>query len=248
MTRNRGFIPLLCLIVAFALRIDAHPSFPVSSIVRIESDGRVTIQVRHDALAYALNDTPTNISDEPMRRLLAGPRSELQKALDDARDRFLAQFELSADGQRVNIDITKRPDLAGIQAAEAAGLPVALPIMLDFVAQAHLPSSAHSVTMRFPEKMGDVIMTVERPGQEPFSMPLNAGERSQDFAINQSSDGTGGRAGHATPIGTANVSPAKATSSTLVKVIIVVVSAICGMLLLVGFARAMKTARKPSSP
>src|SRR5262245_6215046 len=96
----RGFIPFLCLVTAFEARIDAHPSFPVSSIVRIEADGRVTIQVRHDALAFALNDTPTNISDEPMRRLLAGPRSELQKALDDARDRFLAQFELSADGQR----------------------------------------------------------------------------------------------------------------------------------------------------
>jgi hypothetical protein len=95
----------------------------------------------------------------------------------------------------VNIDITKRPDLAGIQAAEAAGQPVALPIMLDFVAQAHLSSSAHSVTLRFPEKMGDVIMTVERPGQEPFSVPLNAGERSQEFAINRSSSAAGGAAG-----------------------------------------------------
>jgi hypothetical protein len=168
--------------------VSAHPGFPASALLKVDADGHVIVHVRHDALAFVLNETPANIGDEPMRKLLDAPRANLQKALDEGHARFDSLFVLTADGRRLAIDITGSPTIEQIEAAKRQSNPVRLPLMLDFVAEAQLPASVSAFAVLFPEIMGDVIMTIERPGREPFSIPLRAGEQSPDFDLKHVDD------------------------------------------------------------
>ncbi len=173
----------LILLSMVAMSVRAHPGFPGSALVHVEADGRITIHVRLDALAFALNETPAQIADEPMRQLLAGPREQLAASLEEGRQRFIALFELTANGQRVPIELTNSPTVAQIEEAEARSNPVRLPIMLDFAAVARQPAGTNRMALKFPEVMGNVIVTIERPAKEPFSIPLSAGERSPDLPL-----------------------------------------------------------------
>src|SRR5437762_7408563 len=79
----------------------AHPTISASALVRIDASRRVVVMVSYDALAFALDDTPRNISDAAMYELLDGPDQVLTETLAAARERFAALFELLADGRRL---------------------------------------------------------------------------------------------------------------------------------------------------
>ena len=67
------------------LHLDAaHPAIAAAADIRITRDGRLTITLTHDSLAFALNEQPAKIADEPMLALLAGPREDLAAAFIDA--------------------------------------------------------------------------------------------------------------------------------------------------------------------
>src|SRR5262245_3645788 len=186
--RARALVCLGAVVAAIALaRLSyAHPGFPGSAIARIEVSGRFTIHVRLDALAFALNETPADIADDSMRRLLAGPRQELDASLEQARQRFVQQFELTANGERVAITLVNSPTRGQIEEAEARSDPVRLPIMLEFAGEAQLAPGTNRLSLKFPEVMGNVIVTIERPGREPFSLPLSAGERTPELPMSMS--------------------------------------------------------------
>src|SRR5262245_38920719 len=175
-----GFVLIVLAWMSFR-SVCAHPGFPASALLKVDASGHVVIHVRHDALAFALNETPLQIADEPMRKMLNGSSEDLQAALDEGRHRFEALCVLTADGRPVSLSVKESPTVEHIEAAKKASTPVRLPIMLDFVAEASLGDGVRTFSILFPEILGDVIMTVERPGHEPFSIPLRAGEQSSDF-------------------------------------------------------------------
>src|SRR4051794_4629971 len=86
---------VLCIAMAAAPAL-AHPILNASAILTVSRDGRVELTVRHDALAFALNDTRERISDEQMIALMRGPPSDLERALEDGQQRFASGFELRA--------------------------------------------------------------------------------------------------------------------------------------------------------
>ena len=67
------------LLVSHPGALIAHQAFFTASAAHIGPDGAVTIRVRFDLLAYALNDTSARIGNEPMEELLNGPRALLEK-------------------------------------------------------------------------------------------------------------------------------------------------------------------------
>jgi hypothetical protein len=55
--------------------------------------------------------------------------------------------------------------------------------MLDFSIAGRVAEGARSVAVRFPEIMGTVVLTVERPGAEPYSEPVEPGHFSTPLPI-----------------------------------------------------------------
>ena len=54
---------------------------------------------------------------------------------------------------------------------------------LEFIARAVLPAGAKRFALRFPEAMGDVVLTVQTPSEEPLAAFVRAGERSDEYAF-----------------------------------------------------------------
>src|SRR5438874_2613763 len=107
----RSLAVILCL--AFCAPVArAHPAISASAILRIESNRRVTMLLSFDALAFTLDETPRNVSDAEMYKLLDGPDADLTKKLAESRDRFAALFEVLADGRRVDVEMIEFPTLA----------------------------------------------------------------------------------------------------------------------------------------
>jgi hypothetical protein len=163
------------LFAAAVLR--AHPGPAATALVRISGQGEVSITLRHDAIAFALDEAPQRIADAPMLELLAGSDEVVERALEDARERFETLCELDADGVRVPVEVVTAPTAAEVRAWQASHRAKPLPVKLDLVARAKLPRAARSLSLRFPEVLGALLVTIDRPGVEPLGLPLSAGER-----------------------------------------------------------------------
>ena len=168
------FGAILALALATA-RAGAHPAYLTSADATVERDGRFHVVLRFDLLAFALNDTSERMPDAPMNALLDGPRADLEHRLTEARGRFSRHFHVSADGAETAIGELKFPTADDALAWKAAGRVPRLPVILGVEARGRLPVRARSVAFRFPEIIGTVVLTVERPGREPYTEPVEPG-------------------------------------------------------------------------
>jgi hypothetical protein len=60
---------------------------------------------------------------------------------------------------------------------------VQLPVMLMLSLEGRLPAGTRSVSFRFPEVMGIVAVTVNRPGQDPATLVANSGETTEPIPV-----------------------------------------------------------------
>ncbi len=186
----------LCLCTAAR----AHPPVAASAILKVSAAGEVSIDLNHDVLAFALNDTSQNIPDGPMFELLRGPDGALEQALAEVPARFESLCVLSADGQRVAVKVTSFPSVHDIREYQKRRPAYPLPVKLDLVAHATLPRPTHVLSIRFPEMLGTIVLTVDRPGAEPVALPLGANELSPSFEIDAPSGAENpARAGESPP-------------------------------------------------
>jgi len=182
---------LAILITSFAMSsalvavCEAHPAQLVAANASIHDDGRVRVVARFDLLAFALNDTPASVGDAAMNALLDGPSDVLNIRLIDARERFGRGVRILC-GQRADVvrgEVTAFATVDDVHRLRDSGILPRLPLIQEVTLDAQLPEATTSVSFRFPEVMGPVVLTVERPGAEPYSEPLEAGTASSMLPI-----------------------------------------------------------------
>ncbi len=160
----------------------AHPAALTSAEATVEADGQFRVAVQFDTLAFALNDTSARIGNAPMEELLAGSRDVLAARLADARGRFLHGFRVTTDHGAGSVEISAFPGADQVLAWAATTKPV-LPVVLPVQLRGRLPVGASSVAFRFPDVLEQVILTVERPDEEPLTEPVEAGETSTALSL-----------------------------------------------------------------
>lgn len=161
----------------------AHTATTAVALITFDERGALELKLRHDALAFALDEAPRRIADEPMLELLAQSDAELARALHEAGERFARLCELWLDGQRVPWSAVHVPSSAEVRAWQAEFAGRVLPVRLDLRAGAQLGAAHGLLELRFPEVLGDVIATLDRHGLPPVALPLRAGERSRAWPI-----------------------------------------------------------------
>ncbi len=205
-----------CAVIAPLARGAApfHP--PINSIaeLRVSEGGEITIEVFYDSLAFALNDTSQNIPDGPMFELLDGPEETLARSLDDCRGRFEKLCVLNAGTGRVPVEVTAAPAVADIREWRRTHGSYPLPIKLGLSARASLPANATSFQIRFPEMLGDLILTIERPGQEVVAVPLQANELSPEFGVAISTEESAASPQNQSPSNPEHAQPVKDSEGT----------------------------------
>lgn len=180
-----GQVRALLVVIFLALGPSAlaHPSFSATALIKVSPGGDLTLTLRHDALAFALDDLPSRIADRPMLEFLQAPEATQQEAFTQGRDRFATLTTLTADGTRVDLILVEAPTVAGLKAWRAGHTDRALPVKLDFVAHATLPPETRALTIEFPAVLGDCLLTIDRPGVEPLGFPLLSGETSPPLVL-----------------------------------------------------------------
>jgi hydrogenase/urease accessory protein HupE len=179
-------LAVLILTPRLASAVCLHPPLSAIAILRVDETGSVTLTVHHDALAFALNETPQNIADEPMLELLDSGDEDLAATLREARQRFIRLSSVTANGVSLPLEIIEFPSAASIRDWERQHPQRRLPVSMDIVARSHLPAEGvdmQAITARFPEVLGEVILTIERPGLETVALPLGPGEPSPPFQV-----------------------------------------------------------------
>ena len=195
---------LLTRILAFALLLlafltgppaNAHPAFFTAARATVHADGAVRITLSCDILAFALNDTSERIGNEPMEALLSGPRDELERRLLDARERLRRGTVTFAGAAEVAPETVRVPDVTEIEAWKRASGPP-LPVVLESQIDTRLPRGTRTVAFQFPSVLDRLILTVERPGEDAYSEPVEAGQPSTALPVHLSE-----------AVGTARIAP-----------------------------------------
>lgn len=161
----------------------AHPANMPAALIKVAGDGSIKLRLHCDILAYVLDSTPVDISDEPMNALLDGPPADLQARLNEARTRFIQQMALKSAKRGLKIDHVVFPTAAEIAAFVKAGTKNRLPVMMTITAEATLPAGSRSLSVVFPEVLSTVILTTEVANKEPISEPVEPGNASSTVSV-----------------------------------------------------------------
>lgn len=161
----------------------AHPANIAAATAKVQPDGHFQVQVRFDLLAFALDDTPARIGDPPMNQLLDGPEDALRSQLAEAAGRFHRDFKISSGTGPGTIDTLTFPTVAEVQQWRDSDIKPRLPVMMTVTVQGHLPAHAPTVSFRFPDVLGPIVLTTEFPYQEPVTEPLDSGTFSNPLPM-----------------------------------------------------------------
>ena len=161
----------------------AHPASIAAATAKVQPDGHFTVEARFDLLAFVLDDTPQRIGDGPMNALLDGPASDLQTQLGEAEGRFQRDFRASGGTGPGVTDSVAFPSVADVQKWRDSGIKPRLPVTMTVTVQGHLPPGAASVSFRFPDVLGMIVVTTEFPYREPISEPVEAGAFSTPLPL-----------------------------------------------------------------
>ncbi|MFI5385817.1 MAG: hypothetical protein ACHQ50_06820, partial [Fimbriimonadales bacterium] len=175
------FILLLGLLATLCFAL--HPANIPAAKAKIAVDGSFELKVRFDILAYCLDLPPSEVADAPMNALLDGPASNLEARLADARRRFQNHIQVLGDGSPATVDSYSFADASDVLKAVAANPKPRLPVMTVVVLKGQLPAGSRTSSFRFPESLGEVVLTTEFPYQEPVSEPVEAGSASTPLTL-----------------------------------------------------------------
>jgi len=166
-------------LLAGGLVARAHVPVMAAATVTIDGGGRYAVALNFDVPPFVLDTPPQGTTDDAMNAWLAGPTNTLAAGLAAAQERFARGFAVVTDQGAGRAEAVTFPDVAELEQVKAAAPIVQLPVMLGLSVKGQLPAGARQVAFQFPEVMGIVAVTVNRPGQGPVSLVANAGELSE---------------------------------------------------------------------
>lgn len=159
---------------------NAHVARMTSATATISPDRHVKLSITLDAISYALNDTSERVSDDAMNALLDGPEKDLSAALAGAKDRLLHATYFNDNG---TVDSVSFPTVDDIHAYLKKDPQPRLPVVLTATVEGHLPPDTTTFSLRLPEVLGTVVLTVERPGDEPAAVASDPGQWSEQVPL-----------------------------------------------------------------
>jgi hypothetical protein len=176
---------IIVAVLALASIALAHPALQVVANLKVADDGRIVVTVRFDVLAFVLNDSPARIDHDALDALIAMPRADLDRKLDEAKQRLAHGVKIHGDDSDVSVKLGVKsfPTADDVHRAVAANPSHPLPVIAEAQLEGQLGAGTKSISIRFPEVMGTVALSVERPGEEVVCEKLEGGHNSATFDV-----------------------------------------------------------------
>ena len=163
----------------------AHVPSMATANATIEPDGKFSLDLTFDVPPFVLNVTPQAATDDAMNAWLNGPTNAVAASLNVARSRFTTEFAVLTDRGAGSISNIIFPTAMDLERYKESVPLVQLPVMLMLSLEGRLPAGAHSVSFRFPDVIGVVLVTVVRPEQPAVTLVANAGEATRPVPLQQ---------------------------------------------------------------
>lgn len=174
-------VMLICS--AMGRLVEAHP--PVSSIahITISPQGKVIILIQYDAVAFALNKTSSEISDDEVSELWKSTSERFSDLLRGSENRWKSDLLFLADESEIPLAISQTPTLDTFREWKNSvnGLPH--PEAMQIELHTTLPVGSKRVSVRFPEILDFVLLVIERPGLQRSILPLDPGDLSPPIDV-----------------------------------------------------------------
>ena len=168
---------------AATLPLFAHLlTLPVGTAA-IQPNGRYSMDLTFDVIAFALDQRSENTADSAMNELLDGPPVILSARLNEAQARFKAEFSVLAGGRTGTVETLVFPSLEDVQRYKDSAPAARLPVMLVLSLEGRLPAGARSASFRLPAKLGAVALTVVRPEQPIGVLMVTPGEATTPLPV-----------------------------------------------------------------
>lgn len=163
--------------------LPAHPGGFSSITARLSPDGELTVDVRCDALAVALNAAPDELSHTDAYQLLRGDDASLRNALHQAGERLTRLIRVELDNRPVSLAVVDVPTTESLRRDAVIVGDTAIASPASFRFSGRLPPG-RSLRFRVPDLLGNSpILSVILPGSEPTTAPAMPGEWSAPFAL-----------------------------------------------------------------
>lgn len=152
----------------------AHLPMVALANVTIKDDGRFTLNLTFDLPPFISGVIPRKANDNILNAWLDGPTNGLAAGLKSAQARFQMEFKVSSDGVPGFIDSIVFPTVDDVVRYRESPPTPRLPAMLMLAVEGHLPAGARSVSFQFPPELGDMMGTINLPGQAPVALVMNS--------------------------------------------------------------------------
>ncbi len=160
----------------------AHDLEFTYTIVLLRADGKFQVDVTCDLDALALGVAPGVDSEQAVRRLRALPVGELERRVEQVRDRLADLVTVSFDGVAMSI----RPRLPDYGHSEEAPIPTILGLTARF--RGAIPPDAERIGLRVDRLFPPVYLTVMDEAADIVAhQVLTRGDDSDPFALIPSS-------------------------------------------------------------
>ena len=230
---REGAIRVLILIftLLFCTTVQAHTAQVASGLVRIDRSGGVKVTLTIDLPAFLLNDTPVRVTDADMCALLDSPVDALAAQCEDARERLLHSTQLK-DGQ---IESVTLPSVDEIDTQKRQSGAYPFPLMMDVTLAGKMTPGANAFSMRLPEALGQIVLTIDQPDEEPHEFAIEGSDWSPEIPMTATLVASGiARQPTAIPTAPESKNPSVATHSTPIGSWGIALRSVSGILLFVG--------------
>lgn len=161
----------------------AHNWVFAGASAEFSANGAYKVRLRFDVPAYLLNDLPERVADADMMAMIEAPPDELDAQLEKVRRRFQNSFRVRADGKEFEGTVVDFPTRRQIEEWVSSGREPRLPIMLSLLVEGLVPVTTTELALKFPEAIGDVLVSFELPGGVPQFRKAPAGRFCENVAV-----------------------------------------------------------------
>ncbi len=170
----------------------AHPEWKEASCTGIiDENNDFNLTIRFDVPPYLIQKLPKDASVSELDDLVYD-KPRLISTTEAARERFLSEIHIWADGNSLTPSIVKFPSADSIKAQSLQqGEADRYPVIMSVKIKTHLPAGTQKVEIAFPPELGLVFTNLRKEMTYQVVMAVAPNERGEFIISNNPSENTG---------------------------------------------------------
>jgi hydrogenase/urease accessory protein HupE len=182
----------LIVLTFLGIQLHAHPEWKEASCTGIiDENNDFNLTIRFDVPPYLINKLPKDASVSELDDLVYD-RPRLISSTQAARENFLAETKIWADGQSLPLTVDEFPVADALKAQSLQqGEADRYPVIMSVKIKTHLPDKTQKIEVLFPPKLGLVFTNLRKEMTYQVVMAVAPNEKGEFIISDNPSESTG---------------------------------------------------------